>query len=249
LPGQSREDLALGVPVVLSNDDDSGVAAWNWRLLAKPLASSAGLNTPTSPTCQFTPDRTGSYLIQLLLNGVVQATAIAAVKTSYLGLRVPATGETVELEGWEKAIQKMMGQLEAGIQAGGGGGGGLDRTLVFSDDTRFSEVGSTFVTKKRFRIVRDSNKPPTAWRIVVSLFGDASYDTAECQVVIGSDSIVLPSVDGMADTVVAGTLYINGSYEPEDSLLTFEIKLRLASGSGAANIQYTDVFAVYGAPA
>jgi hypothetical protein len=247
-PGQSRDDLSLSVPVVLSNYEDSGVVAWNWRLLGKPTDSLAGLDTPTAPTCQFTPDKTGSYLIQLVLNGRVRQTVIAAVKTAYLGLRIPVTGETNEMGGWERSVEELMHQLEDGIEAGSGGSGASDRTLVFSDDTQFAEAGGSFVTKKTFRIVRDSNKAPVAWRVVVSLWGAASYDTAECRVLAsgaGVDTLTLSSVTGTSETVVSGTLTINSSNEPANSLVTIQIQLRLASGSGAAYLQYTDVFAVY----
>ncbi len=248
LPGQSRDDLVLGVSVTLSNENNSGVNAWNWRLLAKPQGSSAGLSTPISATCAFTPDLAGSYLVQLLLNGVVQATAIAAVKTAYLGLRVPASGETHELGGWEQAIQTLIQQLEDGIPAGGGGGT-LDRTLVFSDDTQFAEAGASFVTKKTFRIVRDSNKLPASWRVVVSLWGSASYDEAECRVnavgIGGTDTVTLSTVLGTAETIVSGNITIDNDNEPSNTLVEIQIQLRLADGGGAANIQYTDVYAVY----
>src|SRR5574343_829993 len=120
LPGRSRDDLALSVPVVLTNEDNSGVVALNWRMLAKPAASTANLDTPTSSSCQFTPDVAGSYLVQLLVNGRERATAIAAVKNAFLALRIPAKGETTELNGWEGAIQEIIGQLENSIASGGG---------------------------------------------------------------------------------------------------------------------------------
>jgi hypothetical protein len=313
LPGESRDDLSLGVAVALSNEENSGVTVWSWRLLASPPSSTAGLTTPTASTCAFTPDVAGSYLIQLLLNGRIRATAIAAVKTSYLGLRIPATRETIELGGWEKAIQELIRQLEQGIQSGtfvgltdgpgsivseyvpigvipesgpafleniyfgftslkdcpssySGEGGKfvrvasgesslefadatLDRTLVFSDDTPFAEAGGSFVTKKTFRIVRDSNKAPSSWRIVVSLWGSTSYDTAECRVnAVGTgdtDSVTLSSVFSTTETIVAGNITINDTSEPEDSFVTIQVQIRLVSGGGTANIQYTDIYAVY----
>lgn len=248
LPGESRDDLSTGATVTLSNEENSGVVSWNWRLLAKPPGSVAGLTTPTASICTFTPDVPGSYRIQLLLNGSIRVTAIAAVKTSYLSLRIPAVGELDELGGWEEEIQTIMGQLEDGIQAGGGGGG-TGRYLVFSDDTQFSEGGAVFVTKKLFRIVRDSNSPPTSWRVVVSLWGTSSYDTAGCQVLAtgsgGTDTLVLTPVASTVETVVTGTLPINGANEPQNSLITIEIQLRLESGSGSANLRYTDVYAMY----
>lgn len=248
LPGVSRDDLSLGVPVVLSNHENSGVVDWNWRLLAKPGGSTAGIDTPVASTCRFTPDVAGSYLVQLLLNGRERATIIAAVKTSYLGLRIPAIGEVDEFSGgWESAIQTLVGQLESGIQAGGGTGVG--RYLVFSDDTQFLEAGGTYVTKKTFRIVRDSASPPTSWRIVVSMWGTGGGDVAGCRVLAtgsgGTDSVVLPFVATTTESIVAATLPISNTNEPQNSLITIEIQCRLESGGGSANLRYTDVYAVY----
>jgi hypothetical protein len=118
--GQSRDDLALGVMVTLSNENNSGVYAWNWRILAKSVGSTTSLTTPTSSVCTFVPDVAGSYLIQLLLNGRTVATAIAAVKTSYLGLRIPVRGETDELSGWDVAMSTLVNSLETAISTGGG---------------------------------------------------------------------------------------------------------------------------------
>jgi hypothetical protein len=249
LPGESRDDLSTGATVTLSNEENSGVVSWNWRLLAKPPGSVAGLTTPTASICTFTPDVPGSYRIQLLLNGRIQAMAIAAVKTYYLSLRIPAVGELNELGGWEKELQTIIGQLEDGIQAGGGGGGGSGQYLVFSDDTQFSESDTTFVTKKLFRIVRDSHSPPTSWRVVVSLWGTSSYDTAGCRILAtgsgGTDTLVLTTITNTNETIVIGTLPITSAYEPQNSLITIEIQLRLETGSGSANLRYTDVYAMY----
>jgi len=248
LPDQSRDDLALSVPVILTNENNSGVVAWNWRLLSKPAGSGTGLDTPTLSSCQFTPDLAGSYLVQLVVNGQTRATAIAAVKTTFLGLRIPAKGETTELGGWEAAFQELFRQLEDGIQSGGGTS---DRTLLFSDDTQFTEVGDTFITKKTFRVVRDPDKPPTQWRILVSLWGSSSYGLVECRVNAigegGTDTVTLPSVFGNAEIVVAANLTISNANEPVGSIVTIEIQLRLVSGGGAASLQYTDVFALYAA--
>lgn len=381
VPGQSRDDLALGVTVTLSNEDNSGVTVWNWRILAKPVGSISSMSTPTSSACTFVPDVAGSYLIQLLLNGRTMATAIAAVKTSYLGLRIPVRGETDELGGWDDALSTLVDSLETAIVTGGGslphhtnhqnGGsdevsvtgldgylnqpqnadklqnraisasapsdndslvwnaalarwrpktvsgfvthntshendgddeisvegldgylnqpqdtdqirsrivadiapddgyvliwnasanrwipgaqtgstGNLDRTLVFSDDTQLTESGGGFVTKKTFRIVRDSNKTPSSWRFVVSLWGTDPGDTAECKINAvgtgGTDTVTLSTVSGSTETIVSGNIVINGISEPVDSFVEIQIQIRLSVGATGANIKYTDMYALY----
>lgn len=247
LPGQSRDDLVLGVSVALSNENNSGVNAWNWRLLAKPQGSTAGLDTPLAATCAFTPDLAGSYLVQLLLNGVAQATAVAAVKTAYLGLRVPASGETHELGGWEQAIQTLTQQLEDGIQAGGGGGAG--EILVFADDTEFAEPGTSWVTKKQFRIILDGARPPTKVRFKV-VFWRASGSTglAACRAVLtGPGTVTIDlgttAVESEGTLVASGEAAVTGLLN--DYLVLVEIQLKLVSGTGAARLSYTDMYVVF----
>jgi hypothetical protein len=125
VPGRSRDDLARaipGQPVVLTNNDNTGATSWNWRMLSRPPGSLAGFSAPTASSVSFVPDLVGSYLIQLLVNGRARATIVAAVKTSFLGLRIPAKGETTEFDGWEEALQEIFAVMEAGIQAGGDSG-------------------------------------------------------------------------------------------------------------------------------
>jgi len=245
IPGQSRDDLSLGVTVELTNGDDTDVESWNWRLLAKPLGSAAHIVNPTESRSSFVPDVAGSYLIRLLVNGRVQDTVIAAVKTASLGLRIPAKGEVAELDGWETALQKIIGQLELGIISNRTNS---DRYLVFSDDTQFAETGTTFVTKKTFRIVRDPNHLPVQWRVAVSLWVIAPGAVAECRVQAvgtgGTDSITLAQVSSTSETMVYGTIPIVDADEPSGDLVSIDIQLRNVSGAGTVYLQYTDVFAL-----
>jgi hypothetical protein len=132
---------------------------------------------------------------------------------------------------------------------------GLDRTLVFSDDTELGESSGTFVTKKTFRIVRDSDQPPTAWRIVVSLkTSGGGSEIAECKFLIGTDlTFSDPNLfdtsdtlthDTSTETVLATTLVITDK-EPEDELLYAALQLRLSGSGTTVYVQYTDIFAIY----
>lgn len=245
VPGQSRDDLVLAVAVNLTNSDNVGVVSWNWRLLAAPAGSAARLTNPLTPLASFVPDVAGSYLIQLLVNGHVKATAIAAVKTAFLALRIPAKGETTELNGWESAIQEIIGQLETSIASGGGE---TDRYLVFSDDTQFAETGTSFATKKTFRIIRDPNHPPVRWRAVVSLWVSAPGTVAECMIQAvgtgGTDTTTLTQVSNTSETPVYGFLAISNVNEPVGSFVSMNIRLRKVSGPGTVYLQYTDIFAL-----
>lgn len=132
--------------------------------------------------------------------------------------------------------------------------GGSDRTLVFSDDTEFTEAGGTLSTKKTFRIVRDSDKTVIAWRVVVSMWmddgagGAPGGDTGECEVTIGGDAL-----DSTLTTTSASEVVLSGDISAtlsssEDELLTANIQIRISAGANgdSAHIKYTDIYAIYG---
>jgi len=116
LPSVSRDDLAIGVTVVLTNYDNTGVTTWTWEMLSRPVGSSATISGSALPTASFVPDVTGSYLIKLTLDeDPATDTRIGAVKTSFLGIRKPATSERKEfdsLDGWSAAQQAMIDSVD-----------------------------------------------------------------------------------------------------------------------------------------
>ncbi len=105
----SRSDLSLG-SITLSNSDDTGVSTWLWELVSTPPDSSATLSSISASSPTFTIDLVGSYLIQLTVNNSVIDRTIAAVVTTYLGMRIPATREALEFDedwnitGWSAAM-------------------------------------------------------------------------------------------------------------------------------------------------
>jgi hypothetical protein len=111
-PGRARDDLILGLPVVVSNSSDTDVVRWVWALLDVPLGSTAVLSGTTSPQVTFTPDVAGSYLVRLMVNdGLVGQIdlKVAAVRNS-LGHRYPATAETSSSVNWPGNDEKGWGK-------------------------------------------------------------------------------------------------------------------------------------------
>jgi len=112
--GQSREDLALG-QVVTVTDTANGAGSYNW-IFVPPVNSAVealGLNTDT---VTFTPDIAGTYLLYLNYNDQLSYTVNAigdfvttqggaAVKLPN-GYRIPGVGETTQYgtSGWAGAI-------------------------------------------------------------------------------------------------------------------------------------------------
>ncbi|NIT77391.1 MAG: hypothetical protein GWN58_23555 [Anaerolineae bacterium] len=133
-----------------------------------------------------------------------------------------------------------------------GGSGTLDRLLVLSDDTDFAEAGTSFVTKKSFRIVHDSAKPPSAWRLLFEIWidgGNGTTDFAECYFEAGIesyDSVTLSSNNtAEGDGITKADLTITGD-EPSDDFVNVNIRLRVQPGStGTAHVKYTDCYLIF----
>lgn len=113
-PGIARRDLVLDEVVTLSNQDNTGVRSWRWRLLDKPDGSTAALSGAVQATATFTPDVAGSYLIELQVDegrgGQVTRT-IAAVLEAFGAtyIRWPAAGERNEANWTINGVQNTRG--------------------------------------------------------------------------------------------------------------------------------------------
>jgi hypothetical protein len=156
------------------------------------------------------------------------------------GIRgAPIHGGISPGEAWVLAWDSDGYQWVPQAQSGSGGGDGYD--LIFSDDTEFTETGTTPVTKKTFRFVMDSVNKPTHWRIIVSLWVTGEHgDTAECTINMGGDSVVLTTTNG-SETVKKGVITVAAA---ADTLLTANIQLRVTTGTDTAHLKYTDIYAV-----
>lgn len=104
--GRSRNDGVTGQVVTLRNADNTNVATGGHRwVLLTPRTSTAVLSSPTSPTCTFTPDVDGTYLVELQVNEGVKSNQKAKALLAVLspgGFRYPAQGEAAEAN-WTSA--------------------------------------------------------------------------------------------------------------------------------------------------
>lgn len=144
LIGRSRDDIVTGLEIALANESESGVTSYRWRLVQKPNGSTAQLSNPQAASPTFTPDVSGTYLLQLTVNegrkGQVQR-LIAAIREdsvtvgTFTGqLRLPAAGEDEEANwnfdfgdgpienktGWWASMNDWLLALYQVISAGGG---------------------------------------------------------------------------------------------------------------------------------
>ena len=128
--GRSRNDGVTGAVVTVRNADngDVGVGKYKWTL-EKPRGSTAVLSSPSSASCQFTPDLIGSYMVTLAVNegtGTNQKQKRIFGVKSASGLRLPGQGEGAEANWlsiwtgapnetgwWEDLIALMVGVAES----------------------------------------------------------------------------------------------------------------------------------------
>ena len=142
--GVSRTDLALSVPVYLTNGDNTDVSSWAWELLDQPYSSVATLTGAATSQASFTPDVAGSYFVRLTVNGYISQKRIARIKTANLLLEKPAAGETTEVDtvqGWAAALQRSL-QLIDSASSGAYTTGFTDTAL----NAAISTAGSTQTT-------------------------------------------------------------------------------------------------------
>ena len=114
-PGCSRDDLLLGVTVVLTNHDNTTIESWTWELLS-PAGSKASLRGIMNPIATFVPDLTGSYEIRLTTggpDGKIFDRRIAAVGTSFLGLRKPVEDSTDPINNRWSAVNEAFDLIDA----------------------------------------------------------------------------------------------------------------------------------------
>jgi len=123
-PG-SNTTLQPGQTVTFSNQNNTGVTTWKWELLDIPAASSATLTAPTAATTNLTLDKQGSYLVRLTVNEGLATqdinAAVAAIRQVRSRIRVPAAGESLEVnatDGWAAARNRDLIKLDELLSGG-----------------------------------------------------------------------------------------------------------------------------------
>jgi hypothetical protein len=125
------------------------------------------------------------------------------------------------------------------------------RWSTYKQDTEYSHAGITFDPKFTFRVVRDSNKAPTSWRIVVSMRATNSYGgRAEVRVRAtgsgGTDLVTITSLTGNTERVYSGVITINPTNEPQDEVITVEVALRIDTSGDTAYMKFFEFFSIAG---
>lgn len=118
----SRDDVSIGNVVSLQHTGSA--TTYLWEFISKPPTSTATFSPNASnATPSFTPDQIGSYLVKLTIDGDTDGadTRVIAVKTTNLGMRIPASGETNEydnnpsgIDGWSEAVYNGIIAIDTG---------------------------------------------------------------------------------------------------------------------------------------
>lgn len=126
VPVAGSIEVAAGTPIVLSNQDDTGVLGWQWTLLDKPPLSIATVSTPNAATSSITPDVPGTYLIRLetftdVPRTILDDTDEQAAGVRYVGFltwRLPAAGEIAQfnIRGWTGEINDILDETRTQLQ-------------------------------------------------------------------------------------------------------------------------------------
>ena len=124
----SNVDLPLNTLVQLNNNGAGGETTYEWTLISQPTGipnatlSSTSIQAPT-----FTPNKEGTYLLQLVVNKGLSDEktdlVVAAVRELETHNRIPALGETTEAgvtEGWavnavNEILQRVTRLTDAGM--------------------------------------------------------------------------------------------------------------------------------------
>ena len=126
-PAAGSKDLDVSFltkTFTLSNQNNTGVLAWRWTLVDRPIGSAAALSASTTATTTFVPDVAGSYLLRLQTYTDAGATVLDDADEQVVGVRfaapynwlIPAAGETSQQNasrGWAQSREQAIRAVHA----------------------------------------------------------------------------------------------------------------------------------------
>lgn len=115
-PGPYNQ-LSVGTPATVANDDIGGETSWVFTLEKQPVGSTA-LLSGIGNSRSITPDKPGTYIVKVVVNGTL--TDISAGASLYFPseIREPAPKETTEwdsTDGWAEAFVDLFERVNHGV--------------------------------------------------------------------------------------------------------------------------------------
>lgn len=115
----SDDDVPIDTLVQLSNDDDGDESTYLWSILDQPPGAADSLSSTTIENPTFTPEKEGSYLIQLIIDEGLSTEStdrvVVAVRQLKTLRRCPAAGEQSEVssaKGWALSVNELLRDLD-----------------------------------------------------------------------------------------------------------------------------------------
>jgi hypothetical protein len=162
LPGRALVGIT-GSLVTITNGDNTGVTSYRISLLDKPLGSALveGILVDAVgpiPSASFTPDVSGTYQIQLRLNGDDNIIDIRDfIVPNSLGWYVPAANSTInsfnysgQVKGWKTALNTIINDLVAAA------GGAVNFAAGVQDLPGLRAIVSASRVDRQVRLVEDA---------------------------------------------------------------------------------------------
>lgn len=218
--GAPRRDIVIGVPVVIRNASDANVTSHRWKFIQKPNASTATIADPIAPTCVFTPDVVGTWIVELEINEGVPPNqkwrTIVAVEDPVTGWRFPSYKEEGEANGWlspNTGVPNKQGWAD-------------DLLHVLSDILNFVQP----TTQSYVTVNNDTGALPNSRRLVQS-----------ADLVISDGGAGNPITFSTAYLIgTRRTLDVGGSPENVRAVRSFEAPSVAAAGFGQVNLGSQD---------
>ena len=233
-PGEGRKDLTLVGGVVNLSDTEgaNSGASYVHSLLEKPEGSSTTIINPTTSTPSFTPDVTGSYKIQTVVDGTYTTIIILAVSLPVTISRIPAFGELAgeyneagQTKGWHPDLTDFMRNVDAAL------GAGLDfaysqAQFITVDDGAvvFSAIGAD--NNSVVEIVKNPSGSQAGHGLDITMGANATGNALDINY----------SGSGDAINVDAGRTYLGGEVVAP---------VKAAFGNGISGVGVNEAFTVY----
>jgi len=125
---------------------------------------------------------------------------------------------------------------------------GLLRHLLISDDTHCAEgMNDTYRLKKTFRHIMDSDRPPSAYVVIATLWVEDGAITGTLKVDINGDYVELTSTAGAESQAAAlkkGTITVTN--QDYDEFINVNVYLKGSAGfPSTAHHKYLDIYSVH----